>query len=84
MYGADKPCGGFYITEFLRDDEVKKTLEQIENKELVDYEEKFMKQGLTLTDLNKILANDYSFTIDSRMMVQDWIRASDPTLLVRT
>jgi hypothetical protein len=81
MYGSDKPCGGFYITEFLRDDEVKKTPEQIENKEVVDYEEKFMKQGLTLTDLNKILANDYSFTIDSRMMIQDWISASDPTPL---
>jgi len=48
---------------------------------VVDYEEKFMKQGLTLTDLNKILANDYSFTIDSRMMIQDWISASDPTPL---
>jgi hypothetical protein len=81
MYGLDKPSGGFYVTEFLRDDEVEKTPEQIENKEIVDYEERFSEQGLTLTELDKILFREYSLSLDLMGMVREWTNAADPTPL---
>jgi len=47
MYGLDKPSGGFYVTEFLRDDEVEKTPNKLRIKKLW-----IMKKDLASKDLH--------------------------------
>jgi hypothetical protein len=71
LYGLDKPTGGYFFTEFYKDDEIDDGGEEVKNDG----------DALTLTELKNILKNDYQFDINPDEMVADWDRDLSPTPL---
>lgn len=70
MFGSDKPTGGFFFTEFLRDDEIQG-----------DDEVAHMEDGLTLSQLKKKLKEMYEFDVDTNAMIVYYAREPHPTPL---
>jgi hypothetical protein len=68
LCGLDKPTGGFFFTEFWKDEEI------------VDDEVKNSLDGLTLTELIKSLKN-YGLKIDPANLIVDWDISEDPSPL---
>ena len=66
LCGLDKPTGGFFFTEFWKDEEI------------VDDEVKNSKDGLTLTELQKSL-KQYGLNLDPANLVLDWDISEDPS-----
>ena len=72
LYGLDKPTGGFFYTEFLKDDEI------------VDDDVKESQDGLLLSKLKKIFVEKYNkyFTgLEIRMLLEDWRNSENPSPL---
>jgi hypothetical protein len=66
LCGLDKPTGGYFFTEFWKDEEI------------VDDEVKSSKDGLTLTELKNSL-KEYSLNIDVANLVVDWDISENPS-----
>lgn len=76
MYGADKPTGGFFVTEFYSD------LELTANNP--DNDVVFTRSELTLTNLNIILNKTQRIVLSKDKideLIRDWRNAPEPTPL---
>jgi hypothetical protein len=66
LCGLDKPTGGYFFTEFWKDEEI------------VDDEVKNSEDGLTLTELKKSL-KEYEINIDPANLIVDWDLSENPS-----
>ena len=69
LYGLDLPTGGYFYTEFYKDEEI------------VDDEVKNSEDGITLTHLSSEMKRQYAFSVDTDMLVKEWDNALEPTPL---
>ena len=67
LYGLDKPTGGYFFTEFYKDNEIED-----------DNEVKNSKDGLTLTELSVIFAEQYNALLNMKFLALDWDKDQDP------
>ena len=68
MYGLDLPTGGYFFTEFWKDEEI-----------VGEEEVKSNMESLTLTELQIRMKDQYGFDIPIDDLVQDWYYAEQPT-----
>ena len=67
LYGLDKPTGGFFFTEFWKDEEI------------ADDEVKNSKDALTLTELVDFCNKEYNNLIDIESLTGEWSSDEDPS-----
>jgi hypothetical protein len=68
LYGLDKPTGGYFLTEFYKDDEIQ------------DDEVKNSKSALTLTELLQVMREEYSIIVvaQTETLAAEWDSERDP------
>jgi hypothetical protein len=70
LYGLDKPTGGYFFTEFWKDEEI------------VDDEVKNSQDSLTLTELISYAFLEYGYTFsnsEKSVLVNDWFKDQEPS-----
>ncbi len=74
LYGSDKPTGGFFYTEFYRDDEIDEKVDDVV----------IVKSALTIFELIEELSKNQRYTLSNdeiKNVLTDWATEPNPTPL---